>query len=71
VGRDEDVSAEARFEMWIDGSGFGNDEAETIAMHGEAADEEVASFGGGGDGVALAFDVKEFSFADQGIETFG
>ena len=38
VGRNKDVSGEAGLEAIVEGDGFGDDEAEAVAMHGEAAD---------------------------------
>ena len=39
VRRDEDIAGEAGLEIRIERSGFGNHEAEAVAMHGQAADE--------------------------------
>ena len=45
VRRNEDIAGEASLETVIERSGFGNHEAEAVAMHGQAADEQVASLG--------------------------
>ena len=42
VRRNEDIAGEASFQTGIERSGFGNHEAEAVAMHGQAADEQVA-----------------------------
>jgi hypothetical protein len=45
VRGNEDVAGEARFQIGIERVGFGDDEAIAVAMHGEAADEEIVSLG--------------------------
>src|SRR6202521_4110296 len=38
----EDIAGEASFQTSIERSGVGNHEAEAVAMHGQAADKDVA-----------------------------
>jgi hypothetical protein len=45
VRGNEDIAGEARFQAGIERVGFRDDEAVAVAMHGEAADEEIVSLG--------------------------
>ena len=45
VRRNEDIAGEAGLETGIERRGFGNHEAEAVAMHGQAADEQSSSLG--------------------------
>ena len=40
--RNEDIAGKASLQIGIERIGFGNYEAEAVAMHGEAADQRVA-----------------------------
>ncbi len=48
VRRNEDIAGEVGLKIRIERSGFGDDEAEAVAMHGQAADEKVAWHQGSG-----------------------
>src|ERR1019366_2140811 len=41
--RNEDIAGKASLQISIERIGFGNDKAETVAMHGQAADKRVAT----------------------------
>ncbi len=69
--RNEDIAGEAGLETRIERSGFGNHEAEAVAMHGQAADQQVASLGGLRNGVALGVDLQQFAFADERVQAVG
>jgi hypothetical protein len=66
-GRDEDIALEALAHLAI----AGTEEAETVAMHGESANNEIAIDGGGGDGITVARHEDEFAAHDKiGEERF-
>ena len=69
VRRDEDIASQAGFQTSVERSGFGNREAEAVAMHGQPADQQVASLGGLRNSVALGVDLQQFAFADECVQT--
>src|SRR5271170_2281529 len=68
VWRNENIACEPAFETCIERSGFGNHEAEAIAMHRQTADEQVASLRSLRNGVTFRVDLQQFTFSDQRMQ---
>src|ERR1700728_536115 len=71
VRRDENIAHEARLERRTQRTGVGDDEAEAVAVHGEAADDQVfVILVGCGlrQSVAIGIELNQFSCGDQLLE---
>lgn len=63
--RNKDVTEELAAGAWRERVGFGRDEAVAIAVHVEAADDEVLRRGGGRESPALLADGDQFLLAGE------
>jgi hypothetical protein len=61
VGRDENVARQTRLHRGAQRTGLWNHEAEAVAVHGKASGDEIFFGGGGGQRVAVGFDLDDFS----------
>jgi hypothetical protein len=67
-GAMKDIANQMRLERRTQGTGVGDDEAEAVAVHGEAPDDQIlVRLGCGGlrQGVAVGIDLNQFSGGDQ------
>jgi hypothetical protein len=69
--RNKDISGQAGFKAVIERESFGNHEAVAVAMHRQAADQQIAPFGSLRNGEAFGVDLQQFSFANEGMDTVG
>ena len=65
VGRDEDVSHETRLERRTQRACIRDDEAETVAVHGEASDDQIFVGRGLRQSVAVGVELNQFACCDQ------
>src|SRR5579862_3474474 len=66
--RNENIPGEPGFQRWIQRTGIGNDEAEAIAVHGQAANCQILVGRGLWQGVAIGIRLDELSRGDQFLQ---
>jgi hypothetical protein len=67
AGIDEDVAIEPLAQFLA----FGGDEAVTVAVHAQAAGDQVAGGGGGGQGIEIIFRLQQLPARDQVVQVLG
>ncbi len=71
VRRNEDVAGDALLELCGERFGVGNDEAEAVAVHGEASGDEIFVGGGLRERVAVGVEGDELPALDQLLQMIG
>ncbi len=65
VRRDEDIPRQSRLKRRTQRTRLGDDEAESVAVHAEASDNQILIGRGLGQGVAVRIELNQFARSDQ------